>query len=97
MPVFLVESKLPVFTAEMAALIPTHRAVVNDLFTEGKLVMYSVSAERDRWWCGVQAEDQFEVMEVLARMPIIQYLRPEIHDLMLYNGADQLMSRFSLN
>jgi hypothetical protein len=97
MPVFLVESKLPPFSAEMAALIPAHREVVNDLFLEGKLVMYSVAADRSKWWCGVHASDEFEVLDILSRMPIIKFLKPEIHDLMFYNGADQFIPRISLN
>lgn len=81
----------------MASLIPSHRMVVNELFEEGKLVMYSVSADLTKWWCCISARDEYAVMEILGRMPIIEFLNPEIHDLMFYNGAEQLMPRISLN
>ncbi len=97
MPVFLVESPLPPVNAEMASLIPQHREVVNELFAEGKLVSYAVAADLSKWWCCVQAKNEFEVMEILGQMPLIPFLKPEIHDLMFYNGADQLMPRISLN
>lgn len=97
MSIFLVESKLPSFTADFAAHIPEHREVVDELFAEGKLMMYTVTADGGRLLCAIQADDKFEVVEVLARMPIFNYLRPVVHDLMIYNGADQFMPRISLN
>ncbi|MBL7812272.1 MAG: hypothetical protein JNL57_08635 [Bacteroidetes bacterium] len=97
MPVFLVESALPEFTPEFAARIPAHRAVVNRLFVKGKLLTYAVNADRTKWWCTVTAENEYEVMEILSEMPIIEFLNPEIHDLMIYNGQEQVLPPISLN
>lgn len=97
MAIFLVESPLPALTPGLAKIIPEHRAVVNELFQEGLLVMYTVSADRSKWWCAVQAENEFEVIEVLERMPLFPFLKPFIHDLMFFNGADQFIPRISLN
>jgi muconolactone delta-isomerase len=97
MAVFMVESTLPPLTQEFASLIPEHREVVNKLFTQGKLMMYAVSDDRAQWWCCVNAEDEFQVMEILAEMPIMPYLKPEIKDLMFYNGIEQVLPPISLN
>ena len=97
MSVFLVESEIPQITEEFMNLLPRHRQVVNRLFAEGKLLMYAVNEERNRWWCSVKAEDEFQVMDILSEMPLIRFLDPQISPLMFYNGTEQLLPGISLN
>lgn len=95
--VYLVEAELGAFTLEMQSKIPEQRIVVNDLFRNGKLLMYAVDEMRSKWWCAINAEDEEEVFGILGRMPIRPFIDPVVHPLMFYNGADQLLPGYSLN
>lgn len=97
MQVFLVESDIPEITEEMSALIPSHRKYVESLFQDGVLKMYAVSADRTRWWCAISARNEQEVMDVLAKMPIISFLKPQINDLLFFEEFYQELPGFSLN
>jgi len=97
MEVYIVESPLPEITPEFMELIPEHREVINTLFEEGRLMVYAVSEDLSKWWCHISARDEYEVMEILGRMPIMPFLKPEVHSLMIYNGTELQMPRFSLN
>jgi hypothetical protein len=97
MAVFLIESQLPDLTPEFLQLLPKHRRAVDRLFSEGKLLMYAVNEDRTRWWCSINASDEFAALEVLGEMPLVKFLNPKIHNLMFYNGSEQVMPSISLN
>lgn len=97
MAVFFVESKLPELSPEFLQALPRHRRAVDRLFSEGKLLMYCVNEDRTRWWCTVKADDEFGVLEILGEMPIVKFLKPEVHGLMFYNGLEQVLPGISLN
>ncbi len=97
MAVFIVESKIPVMGIQMARLIPSQRDYIEDMFQKGFILMYAVSENLDKWWCTVEAESEDQVWEFLNAMPIIEYLEPQIHCLMFYNSADQMIPPISLN
>lgn len=97
MNVFFVESKIPEMNQEMLALIPSHRRYVEELFSNGVLKMYAVSEDRTRWWCAIKASDEMEVMDILSQMPIIDFLKPEIHSLMFFDEAVSELPGYSLN
>lgn len=97
MAVFIVESDIPELTPEFMRLIPQHMQVVQRLFSEEKILTYAVSEDRTRWWCHIEAEDEMEVMEILGQMPIMPFMRPQIHGLMIYNTAELGLPKISLN
>ncbi|MBM3921325.1 MAG: hypothetical protein FJ347_08925 [Sphingomonadales bacterium] len=97
MAVFIVESDIPELTPAFMRLIPQHMDIVQRLFSEEKILLYAVSEDRTRWWCHIEAEDESEVMDILAQMPIMPYMRPKIHDLMFYNMAEIGLPKISLN
>ena len=97
MAVFIVESDIPELTPEFMRLIPEHMQVVQRLFSEEKILTYAVSEDRTRWWCHIEAEDEMEVMEILGQMPIMPFMRPQIHGLMIYNTAELGLPKMSLN
>ncbi len=97
MAVFIVESDIPELTPEFMQLIPEHMQVVQRLFSEEKILTYAVSEDRTRWWCHIEAEDEMEVMEILGQMPIMPFMRPQIHGLMIYNTAEIGLPKISLN
>ena len=47
-------------------------------------------------WVVVEAQSEFEVMEIIASMPLADYMQPFVSELMFYHTAEKLM-QFSLN
>ncbi|RME95805.1 MAG: hypothetical protein D6772_12700 [Bacteroidetes bacterium] len=84
------------FNEEFTALIPRQRFVINQMMVEGVVLNYSLAADRSQLWAIMTAESEFELMEELARMPLIDFLEPEISQLMFHNSAMEVM-QFSLN
>lgn len=83
-------------TEEFVALIPQQRYVINNLLLEGKIRSYSLSADRLHLWAVLIAESEFEVMEILTQMPLIDYMTPTVTELMFHNSAERVL-QFSLN
>jgi len=94
---FMIEFELPEeLDEEFMELIPEQREVVNQMMTEGVLKSYSLAMDRSVLWVVVAADSEFEVMEIIAQMPLSDYMQPFISELMFHNGAE-IMSPFSLN
>ncbi len=90
MEYFLVHSYLPDLTEEMVRLIPAHRERVEHFRKLGKIVTYAVSADRSELWMTLFAPDEEAVMDVLSKLPLIDYLNPEISMLMFQLTPDQI-------
>jgi muconolactone delta-isomerase len=94
---FMIEFELPEeLDEEFMELIPEQREVVNQLMSEGILKSYSLAMDHSVLWVVVTADTEFEVMEIIAQMPLSDYMQPFISELMFHNGAEA-MSPFSLN
>lgn len=94
---YMVEFDLPdTFNEEFLALIPKQRAAVNQLLIDGKLKSYSLAMDRSKLWAVAVANSEFEVMELLALLPLSDFMTPTISELMFYN-ASEVMLQFSLN
>lgn len=94
---YMVEFELPEeFTEEFMALIPKQRYVINQMMVEGVIQNYSLSLDRSKLWVVMSAETEFDVMEEMARMPLIDYMVPEVSQLMFHNSSMEVM-QFSLN
>ena len=73
MPAYLFQIELPVFSEEMLSIIPGHRLHITRLFSEGRILSYSVSLNRDAIWCVINAEDQQEAMEQIVAFPLYPF------------------------
>ena len=81
---------------EFLALIPQQRYVINNLLADGSIKSYSLTMDRSKLWVVLAAESEFEVMEIIAQMPLADHMTPHISELMFHNAAE-LMMHFSLN
>lgn len=94
----MIEFELPEeFTEEFMALIPEQRQMINRMMSEGTLKSYSLAMDRSVLWVVVEAASEFEVMEIIARMPLCDYMQPFISELMFHNRSEAVMAPFSLN
>ena len=93
----MVEFDLPQqLNEEFLALIPKQRYVVNQMLAQGKLKSYSLAMDRSKLWTVVSAETEFEALELIAQMPLTEFMFPTVSELMFHNATD-LMLQFSLN
>lgn len=94
---FMIEFELPDELDEnFMTLIPEQRIVVNQMMGDGIIKSYSLAMDRSVLWVVLEADSEFEVMEIIAQMPLSDYLHPYISELMFHNGAE-VNTPFSLN
>lgn len=94
---FMVEFEVPrVIDEDLARLISAHRNYINFLLAEGKLKSYALAMDRSSLWAIFIADNEFEVMEMISKMPLVDYLTPHVTELMFHNSSEQVL-QFSLN
>ncbi|MEM1214459.1 MAG: muconolactone Delta-isomerase family protein [Bacteroidota bacterium] len=94
---YMVEFELPEdMTEDFISLIPKQRYVINQMMVEGVIQNYSLSLDRARLWAVMSCDTEFEVMEELTRMPLIDYMVPHVSQLMFHNSSSEVL-QFSLN
>ncbi|MBL7719547.1 MAG: hypothetical protein JNL72_11965 [Flavipsychrobacter sp.] len=95
---YLFQIELPPFTEEMTQTIPAHKEYVDRLFSEGIILSYSVSVQRNMLWCVVAAADEQQAMEVVAALPMHPFFTDiACHQLLIHNMSTALLSDISLN
>lgn len=98
MAAYLFHLELPAFTDELSSVIPVHRAHINSLFAEGRILSYSVSSHRNIIWCVINAEDEQEAMEMVLGFPLFQYFTEvTCHPLLFHNTLPASLPDISLN
>ena len=93
----MVEFTLAGMDAAFMAKIPAQRDVVNDLMEQGHILSYSLAANRSRLWCIVNAETELDVMAIISNFPLIDYMTPDISELLFNNIVSVRIPMFSLN
>jgi len=83
-------------THELINLIPEQRDALDELFTTGKLLSYTVSNDRTRLWAVMIAESESELLSYIDNLPMTSYMDYDYSELMFYNTV-HLMPAMSLN
>ena len=95
---FLVEVELPENPdPNFFELIPEQRLQINKMMSEGKIISYTLSQDRQKLWCIFNAESEFDVMSMLAEFPLFDYMKSQIFPLMFHNSVLLSMPAFSKN
>ncbi|MCF8448759.1 MAG: hypothetical protein K9G49_02710 [Taibaiella sp.] len=98
MAAFFFQLELPVINDSIVATIPTHRLYINKLFAEGRILSYSVSANRSMVWCVINAEEEQEALEMVLSFPLYPHFTDVIcHPLLFHNTLPTAMPGISLN
>jgi hypothetical protein len=82
---------------EFFSLIPAQRAYVNQMIRKGVITSYSLSLDRSQLWVTLRAHSEEEVVEVVAKFPLIRWMEIEIQPLMFRETAVTSMPPVSLN
>lgn len=95
---YIIDIQLPdVITEEFVAKIPSQRKVVDRLFLEGKIHLYSLAFDRSKLWIAMNAENEAEVWNILYTFPLIEYMNADIHELAFHNAGKSGMYELSMN
>lgn len=98
MTTYMFELALPEFSEEILRQIPAHRETINSLFTEGKLLSYSVAQDRSKIWCVVSADNREEAMEIVGILPLQEFFTGvECIPLLFHNVVPASLPGISLN
>jgi hypothetical protein len=98
MTAYMFQFELPVMTDEMAARVPEQRTRVAELFSEGRLVSYSLAQSRRLLWCVVMAETEQDALEMVASFPLHPYFTDVMYQpLMFHNTIASSLPDISLN
>lgn len=95
---YMVIIKLPnELTEEFVLLIPKQRAHIDKLMDEGKILQYSLAADRTYLWVTVVAESEKQVMDLLSDFPLISYMSPVITELAFHNSISNELPKLIMN
>jgi hypothetical protein len=95
---YLFQLELGELTDAVANRIPAHREHINNLFSQGRILSYSVSVTRNLIWCVLNAEDQPEAMEMVLQFPLYEFFTEIIcHPLLFHNTLPATLPGISLN
>lgn len=78
------------------AQIPQQRQVVNDLFTSGKLVTYTLTMDRSKLWAIFVVSAESELINLIDKLPLSQYMDYQYKELMFHQSI-RLLPTMSLN
>ncbi|HHH50371.1 MAG TPA: hypothetical protein ENK52_05270 [Saprospiraceae bacterium] len=95
---FMVDFTLPeILSDEFMELIPYQRAAINKLFVDGKLVNYALSLEASKLWAVFNANSEMEVMDLIADLPLTEFMKVQISILTFFNTLEPQVFNFSMN
>lgn len=78
-------------------LIPEHRNTINQLMLDGKIVTYSINAERTKGWITLMTENVKETRSIIKSLPIVDYFTFEIDELFIFDNTSSGLPQFILN
>jgi muconolactone delta-isomerase len=86
--VYLVHITLPdVFTPRFYDLLSRQKNLMNKLLEERIVLSYSLDMVRKNVWLFIQGDSQQEVHNLLRKLPIIDEVSMEIHELAFHDAA----------
>jgi len=94
---FMVDFTLPnALTPEFMSLMPKQKERVDLLFTEGVLDNYMLSMEDHKLWAVFNANSEYDVMQLVAALPLTQFMETKI-SMLTMSSTPKGMPGFCLN
>jgi len=78
-------------------MLPTQKVKLEKLFDQGKLCSFASAFETSKMWAIFAANSEYEVMGLLASLPLSEYVEVQISMLTSYNTMDAFLPQFSMN
>lgn len=94
---YMVEFDVPYpLTDDILDLIPDQKEAIDELFTSGKMLSYTLALDRTRVWAIFLAEQESELISYIDYLPMTSYMDFDYKEIMFHNTA-HLMPAMSLN
>ena len=80
---FLVEFSLPTYLdKDFMQLIPEQQMEVGKMFRDRVLASYTLAKDRSKLWATFEAENQIDVEDLVATLPLTPMMHYDIHELL---------------
>ncbi|MCP4438982.1 MAG: hypothetical protein GY810_08575 [Aureispira sp.] len=94
---YMVAFELPsAWSSQYQDSADAQRALIKTWLKEGVISSYSMSLNRSKLWLVVQALSEFDVMSLIAELPLSNYMVPSIAPLMAHS-TEPIYHTASLN
>ncbi|MDX1905716.1 MAG: muconolactone Delta-isomerase family protein [Bacteroidia bacterium] len=95
---YMIEFSVPQpMTTAFMSRIPAHRARINELMAQGKILSYSLALDRSTVWAVISARTEAEAAELVDSMPLGGMMDRVIHELMFHNALSLSLPAVSMN
>lgn len=94
---YMVEFTVPVpFPADLYHKIPDQQEIVQNLFTDGKLVAYTLAADLTRLWAVFISSSESELITLIDKLPLSKFMEYNYHELRFHQSL-KLLPTLSMN
>jgi muconolactone delta-isomerase len=95
---FMVDFTMPErLSDDFIARVPHQRKLINRYMKNRKLLSYALSLESQKMWAIFRVESEFELMELLADLPLTSLMELNISSLSVLNTAKEDINEVCLN
>ena len=75
------------WTEEFIDLIPSQRNHIDHLLSTGKVLSYSLAADRTMLWVVMLANNENDLLAMVSKFPLIKYMVIDYVELMFHNTS----------
>ena len=94
---YMVEFDVPYpLSDEILDMIPDQKVAIDELFTSGKMLSYTLSLDRRKVWAIFLADQESELIALIDHLPMTSYMDFDYREIMFHNTV-HLMPAMSLN
>ncbi len=93
---YMVVFEVPPLTEDLLDMVPEQKEVLDNFFTQGKLLSYSFSLDQTMLWAVIMASSESELILIIDLLPMTPYMVYDYHELMVHNTV-HLLPSMSLN
>lgn len=95
---FMVDFTIPSsLTDEFIERVPRQRKLIEKYMKNKKILSYALSLESQRMWIMFQVHSEFELMQLIAALPLTPLMEFEIAPLAVVNVANNTHNEICLN
>jgi hypothetical protein len=95
---YFIEIDLPeIKNEDFMSRIPEHRRMIQEWIKKGAIRSYNLSQQRDKLWVVMYGEGYTAIADAIASLPLAEYFKSKITELMFTENNSSFIPEFSLN
>lgn len=97
-PLYMIELELlNVRTEDFISKVPKQREVLHNLIAAGVVKSYTLALNHSKLWLVATADNEFEIMTLIAQLPLSELMIPSITPLLSHETQNQRKQTALLN